>query len=485
MNRKLVGAWRASRKFAMRFGNRSSQFMVIIGGGRPLNLNEVKAVEEAVKNSAAVATVSWIQRNFPEAPVAVGRYDRNDVIKVVKSPMLRLMKKPNSFYSGLTMMKAVLWDYCFSGNGYILKVRSQEEGGIDGRGRVIALWWVPSFTITPVNSETNDRIFIDHYEYTVNGKTDNIDPRDVIHFRDGFDTDNPMLGMSKFRSLLKEVCSDNEAGLWTWALLKNMGVPGVVISPGKDTEITPEDAEEMKNNFVSRFTGANRGMPLITSGPVEVKTVQFDPKQMDLRSLRQMAEERMTAVVGLPAVVVGLGAGLVHSTFANFSEAREAAYESCMIPIQQDLAETLELQLLPEFHNPENYTVFFDISKVRVLQPDINAHHVRVRGNLLSGLITLNMALIEIGREPEEGGNIRFIPNGVTITRNEDLVVQLPAPGNVPTDTGDSEDDINGNPEGGAPEKFIQVKGMDELLAIVTANGMKNGTAKDHASSVM
>jgi hypothetical protein len=54
-------------------------------------------------------------------------------------------------------------------------------------------------------------------------------------------------------------------------------------------------------------------------------------------------------VLGIPAVVVGLGAGLERSTFTNMAEAREAAYESGLIPAQKILGEDIRFQLLPLF----------------------------------------------------------------------------------------------------------------------------------------
>lgn len=433
----------------MRFGRSVGSMFVIVGQGRPINLDRSRAVEFARQNSAAVASVKWITRNFSEAPIMVGRIDKQDVVKQVRSPLLRLLRKPNSFYSGLTLLKGIASDYIYTGNAFVLKMRSTEPGGFDGRGRVVSLWWVPSTMITPISNPDDDTIFIDHYLYTVNGKDYKIQVEDIIHFRDGFNPDNPMLGMSGFASLIREVCSDTEANRWAYALLANQGVPGVVITPGKDTEIKKEDAEQMKNDFMQRTSGDNRGMPLVTSGPVEVKTLGFNPEQMNLTAVHHFDEERITAVIGVPAVVVGLGAGLASTSFSSYPEAREAAYESCMIPMQSDFADTLNLQLVPEFHNPDNYLTYFDVSQVRVLQPDINALHVRVRGDLLAGIITLNDALIAVGKEPiGPEGDVRYIPNGVTMTN-----IALPAAGNIQDPNPDEQDTINGDPDGGNPDR--------------------------------
>lgn len=458
------------KQAAIHWGRRATQFIVVMGGGRPLDLNNVKYVEEAIKNSAAIASVRWLTRNLSEAPICVGKRDKNDLVFNTKSACYKLLKRPNDHYSTVMMLRAALADYVFTGNGYLIKLRDpRQPGGINGSGRVVSLWWVPSFMITPLGDPNDDTIFIKNYKYVVDSDERFYSVDDVIHFRDGFDSNNPRVGMSRFQSLIREILSDNEAGNWTLALLKNMGVPGVVISPDKNVEIDADGAEKIKNDFSNNFTGVNRGRPMVTSAPVKVLNMAFDAKQMDLQSSRRLNEERITAVVGIPAVVVGLGAGLDHSTFANFSEAREAAYESCMIPILQDFADVLNLQLTPEFHS-EDYEIYFDISKVRVLQPDINALHTRVRGDLMSGMISLDEARKQCGYQPlgDGKGDVFFVPNGVSVSTVPGVAVAQP-------DTGTPADDINGNPTGGAPTSEDLGKIWHTDLEVKALIGATNG----------
>jgi hypothetical protein len=82
------------------------------------------------------------------------------------------------------------------------------------------------------------------------------------------------------------------------------------------------------------------------TGKTKVEQFGFSPEQLLLRELRRIPEERVTAVLGVPAIVAGLGAGLDRSTFTNMAEAREAAYESGIIPTQRIIAEDIRFQLL-------------------------------------------------------------------------------------------------------------------------------------------
>jgi hypothetical protein len=166
------------------------------------------------------------------------------------------------------------------------------------------------------------------------------------------------------------------------------------------------------------------------SGKTTVSVLSFNPEQMQLRELRRIPEERVSAIFGTPAVVVGLGAGLDRSTYSNMAEAREAAYESNIIPTQRLFAAELDTQLVPDFGDPTRLRVGFDLSKVRVLQDDQNALHERARLNLGAGLLTLNQALEMIGEEalPGPDGEIRFLPSNVTPTVADDLLPPEPEP---------------------------------------------------------
>ena len=139
-------------------------------------------------------------------------------------------------------------------------------------------------------------------------------------------------------------------------------------------------------------------------------------------------------MLGVPAIVAGLGAGLDRSTFSNFAEAREAAYEQTIIPTQKTLGEDIWFQLLPDFESASDiwlWRIGFDLSKVRVLQPDMDKLAARldvgIRGSWLMRsdgrramgypvakdgsddvyLVPLNTALV-----PADGGPHRtFVPS--------------------------------------------------------------------------
>jgi len=320
-------------------------------------------VGDGTGSSTVMAPLLWVARTFPEAPPALWEKLASGQEEPVRDhPLLRLLERPNGFYTGVVMWMATMLDWSVDGNAYWLKLR-------DRGGRVVELWWAPHWMIEPRGDE---QTLISHYEYRVSGSPWLLPPDDVVHFRFGLDRDDPRKGQSPLKSVLREVFTDDEAANFTASLLRNMGVPGLVVSPDGAASPSPEDVAAVRAELKARVGGDSRGEAIVMSGPTKVQQFGFSPEQLLLKELRRIPEERVTAVLGVPAIVAGLGAGLDRSTFTNMAEAREAAYESGIIPTQRIISEDVRWQLLPEFEpDPFMWRFGFDLSKVRVLQEDL------------------------------------------------------------------------------------------------------------------
>jgi len=350
--------------------------------GAVLNYGQVNPDQSSI----VVACIRWVQRTFTEAPPILEEWvaGRKEWTQHLRHPVLDLLEKPNPYYNGSTLWKATIADRYLSGNAYWIKV-------YDTRGKLAELWWAPSSMMEPKwDDEKHPGVFITHYEYTIPGKSPrDISDDDVVRFQDGIDPDNPRKGLSAFRSLLGEVFTDQEAAAMTTALLRNMGVPGVLITPKQGT-LSQDTAERMKQNFMEKTTGGKRGEPFVTEGGVEITQFGFSPEQMQLRSIRGIPEERITAVLGVNAAVVGLGAGLATTKVgATLREYREEAFESTIIPMYRELGSELTHQLLDEFKDSPDWRLVFDLSKVRVLQDDENKRTERLGKALGTGGITV------------------------------------------------------------------------------------------------
>jgi len=365
-------------------------------------------------NSAVTACVQWYMRTFPEAPICVYANYNETTEKVKPHPATDLLRLPNEYYSGSTLMMGVIADYLVNGNAYIMKVRNQQN-------QVIQLWYTPASLIKPKYSRNDATAFITHYEYKPLGSTIKIDNEDVVHLRYGIDPMNVRMGLSPLKAVLREIFTDDEAANYSASLLRNMGVAGLFIVPRDGSaNLSREAAEVMKDKFKERFTGDRRGEPFVSNMPLDIQNISFSPAEMNLRDVRTIPEERVCAVLGVPAIVAGLGAGLSRSTFSNMAEAREMAYENGIIPVQRLIATDLTTQLMTEFETANNFEFGFENDNIRILQEDRTIEANRASTLFQGGIITRSEARLMSGMDAEEVDNIFRAPTNINeVPRNE------------------------------------------------------------------
>lgn len=376
-----------------------------------------RRVGDGSTNSIVVATIGWLQRNFPQAPLRVSQRAADGVTwtpieagEQGAGRMLTVLEDPNPYYDWATLTKASIASVILDGNYYWMIVRN-------GIGAPIQYWWIPNALIEPARREGSNE-FLTHYVYTPGGSSAPIDllPEDVIHHRDGIDPENPLKGLSRVKAVLQEVLTDEEAAAYTSTLLGNMGVPGIVVSPSDSSPMmnaSEEDLRSTKAKFEAATTGGNRGRVVVMNGATDLKTFGFNPQQMSLRDLRQVPEERITAAIGIPAIVAGMGAGLARSTFSNFGEARETAVEEALIPLWGDVARTIKKQVLPDFvgaAQARKLRVDFDLSEVRVLRDDQDAVVDRMTKLVGAGIATRAQAKEKAGLPVDAGDDVYLMP---------------------------------------------------------------------------
>ena len=409
------------KAFALTFTGRTSSGSWATWGSK--GSYDWRSVGDGTGNSIVAATLGWIARNFPEAPIRIREKDDKGEWTTTDDPgalrMVEVLRNPNVYFSGILLWMATIVDFWVHGNAFWVKVRGGPGGAIT------ELWWIPWALVEPKWPKDGSE-YLSHYIYKPDGtKEIRVEIEDAIHFRYGLDPDNIRIGKSPITAVLREVFTDDEAASFTATLLKNLGVPGVIITPDDEEAIIGgTDAEDLKATFKDRFSGDSRGEPMITSAKVKVSVLSFSPQQMDLKALRRIPEERVSAVTGVPAIVAGLGAGLDRSTFANFAEAREAGYEENLIPTQRILASQIDRQLTPEFvADPGAFLTDFDTTEVRVLQEDQNALWTRAADAASKGLITLAAFKQQVGLEVDEANDRIYLRafNVVAVPEDEQL----------------------------------------------------------------
>ena len=265
-------------------------------------------------NSAALACLNVLGTAFSEPPLKVYVKTQEGQEYVENHPAQVLLDNPNPNMTANLMNNYIVTSVAVYGDAFILKLRNDA-------GAVVQL--IPLLP-EMVEVKGNDEKLITKYQYKQKGNTLDILPEDMIHLRERIDPRNHRRGLAPLRSVMVEILGDAAASQMGATLVKNTGVPSVVISPKNDLSMTSDEAENIAEVFGRRFGGENRGRPLVISGgEVDIQTLSFTPKDLELGKLRYINEERISAVLGVPAILAGLGAGLERATYSNAKELRE------------------------------------------------------------------------------------------------------------------------------------------------------------------
>lgn len=379
-------------------------------------INYAAEIGPLTGSTLVMVACNWIGTQLMEAPMLVVNESARGRETIPNHPLAQLLRRPNprpvdGVYRRPNLSLEAMWkgfaiSWIIDGNAYFLKGRNALD-------RVIELNYEPHITIRPM-WPADGSVFISHYEVLRNGRWDRVPVRDVVHLRNGVDPYNPRYGLSPVASAHREIFTDEERARYSALILRNGGVLQYVISP-KSENIQDIDEDQIKGAFEYAMSGDNLGRPIVLTGPFDVKGVGSSPDKLLVDKASQIPEERIAALIGIPASVLGFGVGLAQTKVgATMKEQREQAYENAIAPIQRLIAADFTMQLLPDFDENPNHLVRHDLKEVRVLQQDQNDLYERETLAYEKGLKTRAEARIAIGLEAKREDEVYFVEPGAT-----------------------------------------------------------------------
>jgi hypothetical protein len=130
--------------------------------------------------------------------------------QILDHEMLRLLRRPNPFFSGRVLWMATITDWNVDGNAYWLKIRDAAARCASSGGRRV-----------DDRAEGRRATFITHYEYRPAAIRRRARSRSTTSSTSGSaSTRRPRKGYSPLKSVLREVFTDDEAANFTASLLR-------------------------------------------------------------------------------------------------------------------------------------------------------------------------------------------------------------------------------------------------------------------------
>lgn len=374
-------------------------------------------ISDPLNTPLVMAAAEWLGRLIHEAPLYIVK--RNDEGREVKRQarhhLLKVIERPNSWYSGKVMMAAVGVSLQVDSNAYLLVGRDDDL-------RVTSLFYEPHFTIRPrwygdriydgnEVSISDKKKFIAFYEVYRPEASDRglnwyrVDIEDVVHLRKGMDPRNPRKGLNRLAALLAELYTDQQRAHFSATVLANVGMIPFVVSPreANGASINEEQATKLKTELELRAR-SERGKPIVAGRAIRIDQLGFSPQDMDLSAINRIPKEYVASILGPNAQVLGFAGDA--KTFSNYTEARDDAYESFLIPLHKEIAAELTYSLLREFIDDEMTRLEYDFDQIGAMQGQ-RAKTFEMWGKAYKDdIATRYTALVATGQPAEESDKV-------------------------------------------------------------------------------
>ena len=338
--------------------------------GTHLNWDELAG--DAWECPAVAICLNYLYRNMLQAPPTIYTRDADNKRVAVPNnrahPLIQLLSNPNPDYGGDVLLMSLIFSFFVGGNSYWAVERAGRTG------LPAELWWLPHFMVVPKRDKQTGERF---YQYRVGGKNLRIDPADMVHVRWGIDPYNVLAGLSPTSSVQRGIYTLQQASTYGARNMRNFGMTGAVMSPENSTDEI--DGKSVVETWQDKTTGDRAGELIYMDIPVKMQWPMVTPEKMALDTIQDRPEADVAALFGLPPQAVGLHVGRLSKTYANVKEAREAAWEECILPTNAIFGTQIGNQLLPQLsRNADAEELGFDITDIRPLQPDLDEKWERV-----------------------------------------------------------------------------------------------------------
>lgn len=247
-----------------------------------------------------------------------------------------------------------------------------------------------------------------------------IPEEDLVHrkfidpVKDGKDT---RMGLSPLQAALMPIEALKEMYIADTSLLKNKGVD-VLITNGSDTNLIPEEQEDMDRELNKRIGGARKAGGVATStSKLQVMNLGRSIKELALWDGYKIKKRDLCDALQVDS---GLFNDPDNKTFANRAEAEKSLYTSCVIPYCHFILDD------PKLKQWLGFDVFIDTSNIECLQISqglrfeknktitdaiINLNQ-QVKNGVLTNTIAISILVNEWGYDSEEAAMLISDPSG-------------------------------------------------------------------------
>lgn len=378
--------------------------------------------------------VRWRAQKIAEPPLMVVEEDQDtgDEEWLPDHELVDILEEPSEDYDMGELLETT--SQYLDNTGACLWVKDE-----DNVGRIAHITPFSRNEFEPIRSDT--RLFARFRVQTADGPEEK-DAEECVFFRDLQGSTAWGRGKSRLDVAMSWLKLGAKAQQTIYDLLSNSVWPSAAIIPDKDWDPDPETYKLYQQDLQKYAKGGNKGKPFIALGGGQFVPLSAAIKDLVPDEVLGRVEAAVSAISGVPAIVLQFQIGMENSPWSQMKEARRMAYDDCISPTWSKMERVMTRQLLRPVDDDKTHFIRFDTSKIQALQAD---QLVQVQiATQMGKAASLNerravMGLEPVSEEDDPDGIADEIPE-LTQPSFADILAGMGGGSNAGGDGGDSKD---------------------------------------------
>lgn len=343
------------------------------------------------QDGTSFACIDRIASEF--ASLNYGIYDSTTKQKKDKHNLYEVIKEPNIEDGHFNFFYQSVIDY-FSNKGCFWRV-------IKINGRVVSLFRLNPVEVQITRDENNRRIF------AYNGNLYN--DADVLYIPSRFGYSTKFGGKSIFDAVAGAFETAHNIDAFAASSFANgvLGKRTVIDVSGAFPNLSPEQANEIKNNFQAEYAGTkNAGRPILKKKGIEYSELggATDNQSAELTRNREYQEHEIAKLFGIPE-------GLLTVKDVNLENAFTLFLEFAIKPVATQFQEAIN-RLLEDGE-------YFEFDYNGIMKVSLNARIDAYVKQINNGILSLDEVRAKENLSPIEAGDAHFMPANMMPWNNE------------------------------------------------------------------
>ena len=242
-------------------------------------------------------------------------------------------------------------------------------------------------------------------------------PHEVLHFKD-WNPFTPFRGVNPLYALADELDSDFYANILNNSLLKNRATPDGILT--SDQPLSSDQAKDIKERWDKAHSITSAHSIAVLGQGTSYSPVTLSLADMEFYTMKKWNRTTVAGKYGVPPVAMGYKDDNSPLSGSDTKEQMVFFWTQTIIPFLKVVADKVNSNFM-SIYAPQQ-TFRFGLEDIQELAEDTEKIRERARADIASGLLLINEAREEIGRDPVSWGDTWYKPiNIVPLQENEPL----------------------------------------------------------------